>query len=341
MIDRLRCSGDFIHYDAWHNINVAELRSQGCIEILRQDLANHNIAESNIKHYIWIFDLKPEGLSAADMAMFYDFICGMHGCPSKNFRVIFSCVEDVDSLPYPAVCLPDRLIYNGNWFMIMRGHNIDWANLAMTHKLLCLMRRASIGRGHLAKRLMSKFTDQELMMSFGVNGGHYTQDIKQLIHPKPFPLVLDHPVADQVFQHRIDHDVFYRVPVNLVVESSSQIDPGVWTSKFITEKTFKALGWRQFALWYAVPGLVAEIRKLGFDLFDDLFDNHNYDSIDDPWTRMTQVVLLARKFCQQDLGQLRQRHWQRLEHNAQLIERLHQTAILHHDNEIRKLMHEI
>jgi hypothetical protein len=153
-------------------------------------------------------------------------------------------------------------------------------------------------------------------------------------------MIVDRPMADQVFQHRIDHDFFYRAPVNLVVESSSQTDPNVWRSIFITEKTLKSMAWYQFPIWYAVPGLVDQVRHMGFDVFDDVFSNHKYDKIQDPWVRMTQVVMLARQVCNLDLIALRKQHWQRLEKNAELIKQIHTTGISKHTEQLNRLMYD-
>jgi hypothetical protein len=340
MTSRLRKhdSNDIVFYDIWRNFPSQDLRSDGFRFIITKDLSDADISLNQVRNFRWIFDLKPEGISAADLEQVYCWFRKL-GVPSNQFRVAFSCVENLSSLPYPAICLPDRLIHNGNWWMHLDHYHIDWANLPMTHKLVCLMRRPSMGRGTLAKRLLTKFTTTELMMTFGTNGEHCDEQIKKLIWPQPFPMIVDRPMADQVFQHRIDHDFFYRAPVNLIVESSSQTDPNVWRSIFITEKTFKALAWHQFPIWYAVPGLVNEIRKMGFDVFDDLFDNHTYDSTQDPWVRMTQVVLLTRRFCDQDTVALRQQHWSRLTKNADLIREIHTTATSRHTEALERLIY--
>jgi len=340
MTSRLRRhdSDNIVFYDIWRNFPSQDLRSDGFREIIAQDFRDNDISLDQIKDFRWIFDLKPEGISAEDMSGVYQWFQDL-GVPSDQFRVAFSCVEDIDRLPYPAICLPDRLIYNGNWFMHMQHYRIDWANLPITHQLVCLMRRPSMGRGTLAKRLLAKFVDSELLMTFGTNGEDCDDAVKKLIWPQPFPMIVDRPMADQVFQHRIDHDFFYRAPANLVVESSSQTDPNVWRSIFITEKTFKALAWHQFPIWYAVPGLVNEVRKMGFDVFDDLFNNHDYDRIQDPWVRMTQVVLLSRRFCDQDTVALRRQHWSRLTKNADLIREIHTTATSRHTQELERLIY--
>ena len=340
MIPRIRRSdcGSIIFYDIWRNFPAEDfINGQATFHIL-EDLAQAEIDTDQIKNYRWIFDLKPEGVSSQGMIAVFDFFHSK-GLDADQFRVAFSCVEDISKVPYPAISLPDRLIYNGNWWMHLEHYKIDWANLPMTHKLTCLMRRPSVSRGTLAKRLLAKFDVNDLVMTFGTSGSDSTEDIRRMIWPHPYPMIVDRPMVDQVFQHRIDHDFFYRASVNLIVESSSQTDPNVWRSIFITEKTFKAMAWHQFPVWYAVPGLVSEVRKMGFDVFDDLFDDHAYDSTQDPWVRMTQVVLLAKRFCDQDIVAMRQQHWSRLAKNADLIREIHTTAISRHTEALERLIY--
>jgi hypothetical protein len=336
---RARLQDNFIFYDAWRNLPSDILRSTNIGSTVVEDLNEIGLTIDDIKNYTWIVDLKPEGIDHNDINHLFLFLTEQGLLPSQ-FRVAFSCVVDVSALPYPAICLPDRLIYNGNWFMHLEHYHVDWANLEITHKLVCLMRRPSLGRGTLAKRLLSKFQLNELIMTFGTNGVEPSNDIKQLIWPQPYPMIVDRPMADQVFQHRIDHDFFYRAPVNLVVESSSQTDPNTWRSIFVTEKTLKSMAWYQFPIWYAVPGLVDQVRHMGFDVFDDVFDNHEYDKIQDPWVRMTQVVMLARQVCNLDLTALRKQHWQRLEKNAELIKQIHTTGISKHTEQLNRLMYD-
>jgi hypothetical protein len=336
---RARLQDNFIFYDAWRNLPSETLRSADIGQTVTDDLNEIGLVVNDIKDYTWIVDLKPEGIDNNDINHLFLFLTAQGLSPSQ-FRVAFSCVIDVDVLPYPAICLPDRLIYNGNWFMHLEHYHVDWANLEITHKLVCLMRRPSVSRGTLAKRLLSKFQLNELIMTFGTNGVEPSKDIKQLIWPQPYPMIVDRPMADQVFQHRIDHDFFYRAPVNLVVESSSQTDPNTWRSIFVTEKTLKSMAWYQFPIWYAVPGLVDQVRHMGFDVFDDVFGNHEYDKIQDPWVRMTQVVMLARQVCNLDLTALRKQHWQRLEKNAELIKQIHTTGISKHTEQLNRLMYD-
>jgi hypothetical protein len=335
--DRLSREGGLIRYNIWKEISAESLRTGTFGPLFEEDLKKNNISRAEAKSFVWLFDLKPEGISAEDFDKVYKYVAYKLNVPASNIRVAFSCVEDVKSLPYPAVSLPDRLILNGNWFMHLEHYHIDWTSVPMTHKLVCLMRRPSISRANIVKRLLSKIKPDDVIMTFGTNGMDTSEEIKKLIYPQPYPIIVDRPMADQEFQHRINHDFFYRAPVNLIPESSSQLDANTWRSIFITEKTFKAMAWHQFPIWYAVPGSVKQVRALGFDVFDDLFGEHSYDQTQDPWIRMTQVIQLTLNLLKQDLSVLRQQHWNRLEKNAELVKQLHDTALDRHTKALDEL----
>ena len=337
MTYRIAFHNEVLWYSAWFDINSGILRSPQIGDIVITDLANDNLSVADIKKFQWFIDLKPEGINSEDLKYLYEFLTSC-GVGANNFRVAFSCVEDVSNLPYPAISITNRLIHNGNWFENLQSQRINWQSLSMTHKFVCLMRRPSIGRAHLTKRLYTHFDKKDMVLTFGTSGSRTSKEIENLVHPRPVPIVVDHPDVDRVVQHKITHDLFYRAPINLIVESSSQIDPGVWRSVFVTEKSFKALAWHQFPLWYAVPGLVAEVRRQGYDVFDDIFENHYYDDIQDPWFRMTQVILLLKRVCKQDLLALRKQHWDRLDANSIRIAEVHRQTKLSHGNMINELL---
>jgi hypothetical protein len=57
---------------------------------------------------------------------------------------------------------------------------------------------------------------------------------------------------------------------------------------FISEKAFKPLLSGQFGIWLGCPGLVAYLRSIGFDMFDDYID-HSYDDEHD-WHRRIDMI---------------------------------------------------
>lgn len=338
MISRLRIDDDsIIYYDLWKNIPTRQLRDGDVLKYLEQDLAANQLNTNDIAKYPWIIDLKWEGHSANDIESFRQLLI-KHGV--KQFGAVFTSYVNVDQLSYPAICLPDRLIYNGNWYTHLQQQCIDWYNMPMTHKLVCPMRRPSFSRAHLAKRLFGILEPGQMIISLGTNEGHVGDEIKQIIYPHPWPLIVDHPSADHVQQHRPRHEKFYTAPVKLVVESSNELDPNVWDSQFVTEKTYKALSWYQLPIWYAVSGLVGRVREQGFDVLDDVID-HRYDLETDPWKRMAMVIAEVKRVTSLNSVQLRNDVWPRLESNATLINGIHNNASSRHKTAITRLKHEI
>ena len=70
-----------------------------------------------------------------------------------------------------------------------------------------------------------------------------------------------------------------------------------WSSNFFSEKSMKPFVWGQVPIFNTVYDNLKYIRKLGFDLFDDIID-HSYDMIEDPIARIDAVVNQLEKICQ-------------------------------------------
>jgi hypothetical protein len=73
--------------------------------------------------------------------------------------------------------------------------------------------------------------------------------------------------------------------VNLISESDFSDDT---IGFFITEKTIKPFIYSQIPLILAKPGMVAHLKKYGFDMFDDIIDN-SYDTIIDLDNRIEMI----------------------------------------------------
>lgn len=87
--------------------------------------------------------------------------------------------------------------------------------------------------------------------------------------------------------------------ISLVIESSyewfeSKKHKGFkyntyWDRPFLTEKTIKSINCKQLPLFMAPRGYVSLLRKIGFDVFDDIID-HSYDTCRDPEKRIVMIV---------------------------------------------------
>jgi len=331
-----------IYYDIWYQHAYYDYLGQPVIEKFVQECDQHNISLEQIKNYVWIIDCGPEGLDSRHLWVLFNWL-REQGVPDCNFRVIFTVQESVEQLPYPAICLTDRMVRWGNLPQI--AQSVDWQNLSCGHALLCLMRRDSVDRARFARLLLGRFDQNQILLTLGSipndPGMHARQPIMQeIMHPYSFPVVIEQELSSSSYERVSgppDTDIFYRAYINLVVESSNQQDEQCWKSVFLTEKSFKPFAWHQFPIWYSVPGTVALVRSLGFDMFDDLFDNHDYDSILDADQRKQAVADLVAKLMTQDLAELRCQCWSRLVQNSHHLQQVYDNYLMHSQQKITQL----
>jgi len=344
MIDgRIRVKNNIIWYDIWRGHEFNRLHSINVHENYLQDFLNDlkvaNITIDELKQYVLIVHTNWEGHNAQDIEPFRTMLWNIN-FPMTQFGTLFTCFEDTNNLPYPAECVPERLIYIANWHPDLKKQQIQWADLEMQTKCVILMRRASESRCLLARKLLDSFIPEDITITLGTFPDSVPQHWRDIVKPYQYPLVVDEDNIEDT-KHNPDHQLFYTSPVQLVVESSHETDISAWRNIFITEKSYKAFAWHQFALWYAVPGTVGKLRDAGFDLFEDIID-HSYDNESDPLKRMDMVVSQLKKFCKHDTAKLlRIYHWDRLEYNAQLVEKITKTAYIIHKTKAEQLQDEL
>ena len=333
---RLRIQNNIIWYDIWKEIDTNAIRTDKLDHYLLSDLEAVGLTPQDIKKYSWIINAGWEGYDKEDIEHFRKLLLS-YDLPTTNFGVLYLAYEDIENLPYPAICLTDKMIYCGQWYSGLKKQNVNWDQLPMTSWFTVLMRRASVSRCHLAKRILQHFDPHRITMTLGTSPYDNPPYLKEIID---FPIVVDEKVTPWPMNVVHTHELFYRSPVQLIVESSNEIDVNIWRSIFVTEKSYKALAWHQFPLWYAVPGLVEKIREQGFDVFDDIID-HSYDNEHNPWCRMIAVVEELQKLIRKGCKELRTQYWQRLESNALLVKQIHKSALINHKTQTNRLIDEI
>lgn len=132
----------------------------------------------------------------------------------------------------------------------------------------------------------------------------------------------------------IGHPAYHHAYINLVTETFVQ--PG---ELFLSEKIYKPLACGQLFIVLGNPGVVAYLRHLGFDTFDDIIDHSKYDNIRD-WRQRTDIIHSM-------LDDLQKLDWQTIYRDTSL-RRLHNSrlfftglAIKPHMEELASAMSEI
>jgi hypothetical protein len=307
---------DILHYGALHFASDYLSSQDSVAKIVNRDLIDSGVDISNLSNYRVILDFRGEGQDDTDIV---NIIAYLRSIPVKQVAAIFNSVVDVKQLDYPAVSVSNYMVNSAGWFDELCQYSMQWDTDC---DFLCLMRRPSSSRAQLASRLIK--SDLDVRLSFG--GMCESSELTEYrpMFTQPLPLILDGPLfrnrADNR-EHCVVSHLLRQCAVNIVAESSAQNEDNVWRSCFVTEKTFKAFGMLQLPIWWAVPGLVSQVRNMGFDVFDDIID-HGYDSIVDQSQRLDAVIEQLNKLSKLDLGGLRLQQKSRLLSNWQLLDQM-------------------
>ena len=292
--------------------------------VVAQDLARYNTQLED--HDSIILSFLAEGHDSNTIAPFIDYLTTI--VPIEKIGVLFNATV-TEPLPYRYQCFEEYLCNYCDFFWQIDKLDHEWPALQLDKKFLCLNRRSSEIRTQLVYSLLDRLHPDSMRASL---------DSITATNSKT-AIFIDGQV-DINQQHTNVGLPFRSCLFNIISESSDQSSHDVWKKIFITEKTYKAFAFRHVPLWMAVPGLVARVRNLGFDLFDDLCDNHSYDDIQDETERMNRVVDIAVKLDQQfsldDCQQLKQELAPRLNYNYNLlrtlVNNLDQTRQQHFNN---------
>jgi len=92
-----------------------------------------------------------------------------------------------------------------------------------------------------------------------------------------------------------------------------------WTRLFFTEKTAKCINSFQIPIWVAPQGFVEKMRRLKFDVFDDIVD-HSYDEVLDPEDRIKAITREVQRLCEFEINNPDLNN--RLLHNSYVLKEL-------------------
>jgi len=288
-----------------------------------------------------IIDFRGEGSGEIEAAPLVNIIKKLS---TQDLMVLFNASVEVENLPYHAVCMPTWMTTHCNWLSYIES--VPYCD-TIDRKFLCLMRRPNDARAKTAKSLLE--LGNSVRMSFGSQGADYTNSLYRDWFPEiTLPITIDGIVErtdGEILLHNHVSSVFHSCLFNIVAETGSQSDTFYTQTIFITEKSFKAFALRQIPIWVAMPGLAAEVRKLGFDMFDDIID-HSYDSIPDEDSRIHAVMQQVKKLnhdmtldqCQsmrRDLQDRLQKNFELVQYHRDQAHPLHIKIVHDFENRIR------
>ena len=199
-------------------------------------------------------------------------------------------------------------------------------------------------------RLVNHFNNFNILdkgiVSLGSDGVPFPyNEILDPVFANQMPLLIDELGTDR------QKSTYEAIPLSVkqsiinVVAEGTAVQVGVHTVEdtyirpLVSEKTTKAFVCNQFPIWLATPGFVENLRKRGFDVFDDLID-HSYDSELLSVKRIEMVAHEVKKLV--DLGieplrELVQQHWSRLEYNRHRCIQVAQTDTTQAKKRLRRI----
>jgi len=144
--------------------------------------------------------------------------------------------------------------------------------------------------------------------------------LKELDLPKQ----LDFDFKELGYISNIINPKIYKPILNLVTENLFGVSHGDITEDGIvtfTEKVMKPFQARQIPLFLGLPNLQETLRKIGFDLFDDLVDI-SFEKEKNHSKRMDMVIDEVERLLTFDLYNYKQKNLDRFEYNYNLLNEL-------------------
>jgi hypothetical protein len=280
-----------LRYGAAHYI-TDQMHTPGyCEQQIVNDCERSGISAKEFAQSKIVLSFLDEGFGPKEIRPLTDILLHSH---TGRFMVLFNAHVDVDQLPYPARCFTAWLINRSEYRLDQLCYNFD---IALDRKFLCLLRRPTLNRARLARFFLDNIGLDNARLSFG-SGAQGGLEQYQDVVGRELPLLVDSMLTDRVREFDVANPEFHSCLFNIAAETSSQSEAN-WRSVFLTEKTWKAVMQRQIPIWYGVPGLVKQVRSLGFDVFDDILGGHQYDTITDETARHQAVFDLISQLNQQ------------------------------------------
>ena len=247
-----------------------------------------------------LLNIPPDNYSTKAWDNLIDTLIGLGYDNSQLMGIYSSFTSPIPKIP----CLADYKFLN----RYLVYEKINYTDIfSRKYKFVSLAGMARPNRIMFTKELLMRNLQDHGIITCGSLGESYIKERSNTLYDfldlgnyrSQFPIIHDSEFADSD-SDKI-HTPFLDAVYNVVQESAFEdylnlkdhpeffVFISAGSLPLMTEKTTKAFGSYQIPVFVASKGYVAEIRKLGFDVFDDIVD-HSYDSINDPQQRMIFIA---------------------------------------------------
>lgn len=321
------------------------------IDIFKKRLLGYGFDLNNLGDWKLYIDARDDyWIPHEDIPETFEFISTIF--KKKNICILTNSVFDATDVEYTIDFYPTAAANHQSFFDKLMAKNIDFYPITLDKHFIALARRPTNKRVRFIKELLDNFGDS-LRASCGTRGGSsrstiivskpkdinhlpissstevkITEEVipyEELFAPYKYPMTIDGDTINDHVQHLAFDYKFFSAIVNIISETMEDDDSPI----NLSEKTFKAFAWHQIPIWHASPNTVNEVRKLGFDLFDDIID-HSYDTVTTYDVRKEKVMNNLREFKNRfptlnDITQLRESIYPRLVYNQKILADLANT----------------
>ena len=151
------------------------------------------------------------------------------------------------------------------------------------------------------------------------------------------PINLDYDLNKHTYIINRINNVYSPI-INLVTENVMGMTKGdisPYELITFTEKIIKPFLAKQIPLFIALPGLQTELRKMGFDLFDDVIDK-TYESVIDGATKINLILDELEILLKMDLVEFKNKNSVRFQNNYDLLYTLSKSG----ENKIKSFLYD-
>ena len=252
----------------------------------------------------------------------------------KNVDTYFKVLHSFDLVFYAFLNEhSDNNLHNKKQIFANQNGFISLNNSCRIHRVLLFL--------EFLKRKIDIESCSFLFSTGGPNGSKFNQEVYydtihnlleanlindsdvKLLKSHKLPKNLDVDLSDYSYIDNQINDVFTKI-LNLSTENVMGLtigDESPYGLITFTEKIIKPFLAKQIPLFIALPGLQNELRKIGFDLFDDLIDS-TYETEKDHFKRIKLTIDELEKLLKIDLVQYKKINQNRFDYNFNLLDKL-------------------